>query len=466
VSTAATTPTPEQETRGQAADGSAPGQEKQSPLRGALLFPELVLAHHRWFVANARYGEPGGVPARYAPPGWRKQPPLDDKDVEQVEKMYRQKVDEFQREAGAIVSAHWCATIPSAVALTKRERGRVLGFLWRRDPQLFLYRATDWVTERNDQAARILYHCDSLALRVSEVLRGTTKRIAMEWIFAEASYLLGVLEPDAHVVPNTAKRNGLVRWLPRRNGVQPPRRREEATRNRLAEARARAGRPATATDAGEDEPVVQGGAELVEIEKYYDRAAKNAARIVYVVGMLAGVLGTAAFGGVIAVVLHFAFGVIDPNSDDTRNFLACYAAGALGAVVSVLSRMRKEDGFKLDYEVGRGPSFGLGSFRPFLGALFGLAVYFALQGEVLQIDGPSTDGDKQFFFFALLAFLAGFSERLTHVVFGGAERTIATALEEEDIEPAADSKTRSRSRTTLEQPQGRGTRNRPRPPSG
>ncbi len=456
MSTAATTPTPDHETQGEAADRFGRQRAKHAPLPGALLFPELVLAHHRWFVANARYGDPAGVPARYAPPGWPRKPPsLDENAIGKAEARYREKVDEFQRVAGVIVNAHWCATIPSAVALTKRERGRVLGFLRRRDPQLLLYRATDWVTERNDEAARILYHCDTLALKVSDILRGTTKRIAMEWIFAEASYLLGVLEPDAHDASTTARKNGLVRWLPRRNGVPPPRRRNEASRNRLAEARAKAGRPATVTDAADDDPVGGGAAELIEIEKYYDRAAKNAARMVYVMGMLAGVLGTAAFGAVIAIVLHFAFGVIDPDSEGTRNFLASYSAGALGAVVSVLSRMRKEDGFKLDYEVGRGASFGLGTFRPFLGALFGLAVYFALQGDVIQIEGPSDGPDKQFFFFALLAFLAGFSERLTHVVFGGAERTIAAALEDEDIAPASDSTTPPTKRMTAEEPRGR-----------
>lgn len=455
MSTAATTPTPDHETEGEAADRFGRQQAKHVPLPGALLFPELVLAHHRWFVANARYGDPAGVPARYAPPGSPRKPPhLDEEAIGKAETTYRVKVDEFQRAAGVIVNAHWCATIPSAVALTKRERGRVLGFLWRRDPQLLLYRATDWVTERNDEAARILYHCDTLALRVSDVLRGTAKRIAMEWIFAEASYLLGVLELDAEGVRNAARKNGLVRWLPRRNAAQPERRTQEPARNRLAEARAKAGRSATATETADGDPVVEGRDELIEIEKYYDRAANNSARMVYVAGMLAGVLGTAVFGAVIAVILHFAFHVIDADSPSTRNFLASYAAGALGAVVSVLSRMRKEDGFKLDYEVGRGASFALGSFRPFLGAIFGLAVYFALQGGILQIQGPGKPS-QEFFFFALLAFLAGFSERLTHVVFGGAERTIATALQDADIAPASDSTTPPTKRTTAEEPRGR-----------
>jgi hypothetical protein len=90
----------------------------------------------------------------------------------------------------------------------------------------------------------------------------------------------------------------------------------------------------------------------------------------------------------------------------------------------------RSDRFSLDYEVGRMPAFWLGAFRPFIGAVFGLVVYFALQSELLQLQRPIED--KAFYFFTLFAFVAGFSERLTHVILGGAERTVAGTLEEAD----------------------------------
>jgi hypothetical protein len=90
----------------------------------------------------------------------------------------------------------------------------------------------------------------------------------------------------------------------------------------------------------------------------------------------------------------------------------------------------RSDRFALDYEVGRMPAFGLGAFRPFIGAVFGLFIYFALQSELLQLQKP--DEGKAFFFFTLFAFVAGFSERLTHVILGGAERTVAGTLEQAD----------------------------------
>ena len=38
---------------------------------GAMLFSTLVLAHYRYFILNARYGELGGIPKRYEPEGAR-----------------------------------------------------------------------------------------------------------------------------------------------------------------------------------------------------------------------------------------------------------------------------------------------------------------------------------------------------------------------------------------------------------
>jgi hypothetical protein len=88
------------------------------------------------------------------------------------------------------------------------------------------------------------------------------------------------------------------------------------------------------------------------------------------------------------------------------------------------------DRFSLDYEVGRAPAFWLGAFRPFIGAIFGLVVYFALRSELVQWKEP--DKGRAFFFFTFLAFLSGFSERFAHVVLGSAERTVEETLEQAD----------------------------------
>ena len=198
----------------------------------------------------------------------------------------------------------------------------------------------------------------------------------------------------------------------------------------------------------EAELVARGRSEIIEIEKYYDRAASNAARFVYFWGMLVGALVAGAVGLLIASIAGGVFGVLELNSLTTRFFFACYTAGALGAIVSVLTRMRS-DRFSLDYEVGRMPAFWLGTFRPFLGSVFGLVIYFALQSELLQLQKP--DEGKAFFFFTLFAFVAGFSERLTHVILGDAERTVEQTLTEADNAVGATSTTTSTAngRTTV-----------------
>ena len=66
------------------------------------------------------------------------------------------------------------------------------------------------------------------------------------------------------------------------------------------------------------------------------------------------------------------------NFPALKTFFACYTSGAVGAIVSVMSRM-SGDRFTVDYEVGRHALRWLGSFRPLIGAVFGVALYFVAQ---------------------------------------------------------------------------------------
>ena len=92
-----------------------------------------------------------------------------------------------------------------------------------------------------------------------------------------------------------------------------------------------------------------------------------------------------------------------------------------------MTRMRQEDGLKLDYEVGPALIVMLGAFRPILGAIFGTVAYFALESDFLPLTPPPEPG-KVFFYYPLIAFFAGFSERFAHVVLGEADLTVARAL--------------------------------------
>ena len=106
-----------------------------------------------------------------------------------------------------------------------------------------------------------------------------------------------------------------------------------------------------------------------------------------------------------------------------RRFYACFVAGAIGAIVSVITRMRDEDRISLDDEVGELLIVLLGSFRPLLGAIFGVVAYFAIEGGIIGLTAPT--GHPAFFYYALFAFLAGFSERFAHVILGKADLAVS-----------------------------------------
>ena len=409
-------------------NGSGGNSETRgSPTEGAVLFNELVLAHFHWFVLNGRYGEVGGLPAGLAPAGWRPDQSTE-QDRKAAEDRYHEKLKQFSASEGKIVAAYWSATVPSGIVMTEQRRRRDLLNLLL-GPRISLHRATTWLTASDPRIAELLHHCDTLGNKAAEILTRTSKRVAMTWIFSAESYLLGIVEGRSWgPIPARSETNG--RHEPNAADGNPASAGTTALTSPAGPTKASEGSAkGSSCELTEDELVNRGRAEIIEIEKYYDRAAANAARFLLFWGMVAGAFLAGAVAVVIALIAGFGFDSIDLNSLSTRFFFACFAAGALGAMVSVLTRMRS-DNFSLDYEVGRTTAFWLGAIRPFIGAVFGLFIYFALQSELLQLQEP--DEGKAFFFFTLLAFVAGFSERLTRVILSNAERTVAGTLEEAD----------------------------------
>ena len=342
------------------------GEDGGLPSHGALVFPELIWKHYCW--QHALHPERRGKGRNGHEPR--------NGDVRQLYRSYRRTLDKFEDDAGDIVDAYWCLTDASAVVLTSKQVRR-----WPRRHDLRLYRATDWVTSTAPRIAALLHHADSLAMKANQILPTVPKRIALNWIFSEQSFLLGVIERTD-------------------------------------------GKP---SEKDLDAVLAEHSEELKRIERYYDRAASKTARLVYFVGMLVGLFLLAALGLAISAILD-VFTDLDLQSTQTQNFFASYGAGAVGAIVSVMLRMRPDTrtGFSVDYEVGRGPLFWLGAFRPVIGAIFASVLYFALESDFVQLGTISQQ--NTFTFYAFVGFLAGFSERFTHVIFGQAELTVAEAL--------------------------------------
>jgi hypothetical protein len=297
-----------------------------------------------------------------------------------AEAEYREKLARFVAEHGRILNAYWCTSEASGVALTEQPGTRVAGFLWRRHSNIRLHSATDWVTRGAPDIGHGMHTCETLAIRVTEVLSGTSERIAMQWILSVAGYLLGVVD-QGHGKPAHAVATKAVR-------------------------RARS--------------------ELVQVETYYDRAGEKTGRLIYFWGMMLGLATLAVVGSAI----YALFRNLGVSEEDTQLFFVSYTMGAVGALVSVMARMTAGGNFTIDYEVGRPALRRLGSFRPIIGAIFAIVLYFSLRGGLIQVHAG--DGEPTPFFYGALAFAAGFSERRAKIITGGAARFLGEQEHEED----------------------------------
>ena len=347
---------------------------KQATRRtGATLFSELVRAHDRR-EAEERGGVGGG----------------------KAQAEFKAKLDEFEHDVGRIDSVYWSRRRPSAVALTIGEPHGFRNPFKDTETEVRLHRVTDWTTGDRSEIADLLHDCDLLAIRVGEVLRGASERITMRWIFSVQEHLLGFFERVDHAGPPRHRW-----WMP--NGKRSEMNREE---QRLVAAQRQ---------------------ELARIEEYYLRIAGKAGRIVYVSGMIVGALFIAFVCALVAVGL--AVWYPEGWTTNERYLLLCAGAGAAGALTSVLARMNSIGGsFTVDVELGRPLLRRLGLFKPFVGAIFGVAVYWIITAGLLTTQVAKEGHGGRIFFFGVVAFLAGFSERFTGVIFGGAEHLIAGDL--------------------------------------
>lgn len=288
------------------------------------------------------------------------------------EQEYRRRLNAFKGEHGPFVDAYWCRFESSGVAITGRVERQARNF-WRRDSIMRLHAATDWRTAHAPRIAAMLHDWETLGIRAAEVLRGTSEKIALQQIYAASSRLLGLIDRKRPRAPS----EGVMRQLERLHAR-----------------------------------------ELRDVTRYYQRAAENQARIVYFQGMAWGAALLALLVGA-AFLLGWALGWLDPGEVGVQVFFVTIAMGATGAILSVMTRMAKAHGFNVDYEVGRKPTRFLGALRPWIGAMFALALYIAIKGGVVSVFPDATETETVSFY-AAIAFLAGFSERWAKVLIGGA----------------------------------------------
>jgi hypothetical protein len=356
--------------------GDAEAQPTPTVETGSPLFAGLVWAHYHYEQERSKTN-PGPKLAA-------------------LEETYSDKLQQFQ-EVGKLDHVYWSTRGASAVAMTLKDLppGRATKWLGHLGPaiveddqRISLHRLSDWVTADAPRVADLLHECDLLAIRVGEVLRGTPELIAMRWILGVQEHLLGFIERN-----------------------KPTRRTKELTKEERAAREAR--------EAREKELVTKQHHQLVAIEQYYHRAASRAGRLVYLTGMLMGLVPVF----LLVILLGLLLWVTGLWDRDAELLVLCAGAGAIGALVSAISRMgNPEKGkFNVDFELGRPLIRRLGLYRPFLGAIFGVALYFILASGIAQVD---VNEDQQLYYYGFAAFLAGFSERFATVMFGTAERRL------------------------------------------
>jgi hypothetical protein len=286
-----------------------------------------------------------------------------------AEDRYRGFLDRFEDQNGPIVNQYWCTTEASGIALTIKRRPLLLADTVR------LHWATDWSTKDKPKLMRLLYECETLAVKIQEVLRDTSRRLAIQSLFNVISMVLAFAEtPHANDEKSVA----------------------EITRSTRAS--------------------------LKEINGYYCHAAERSGQITYVGGML--------YGMVIPLLISIAGWIVvgHNHSSAVGIGLLCFSAGAVGALVSVMSRLSSGK-VRVDWEFGKDTLRTLGSLRPFVGAVFGIITFLALKSGVIGIDLANKEGAS--YYFVVFSFAAGFSERLAQDMllsstlesFGGGQKT-------------------------------------------
>jgi hypothetical protein len=153
-------------------------------------------------------------------------------------------------------------------------------------------------------------------------------------------------------------------------------------------------------------------------ETDYAAAARRRAQTQTMWGAFIGLGGLAVLLIALGVVA-WAIGYSPLDTSQVAEAFGCAAAGALGACTSVSWKVLTFGELQVDLAASVLTVRGLGAVRPFVGAIFGVAAYFALKSNFINI------GSDSFYFLAFIAFVAGFSERFVPDLIRKAEETPA-----------------------------------------
>ena len=342
----------------------------------------------------------------------------------------------FQQHNGEIVVHHFGRRGLSGAALTVSRRAR-LGWIHRSGrPQLHI--VLDLATA--GPAAELVSRCERVRVKADQLLSGSERIHVTRVVYDRVCQLMRIVDAS---LSNRLKSESMYDAAfpsPFPGMSEDERKSYEDERARREKEHARWARIQKAEDARllkewterVDHALKVAEAEVIQTEGLCDRAVRRVALMAYFVGMLAGV-GVFTLLGVTAGVFLSKTSI---QGFQLQAFLTAFIAGAVGAIVSVMSRMSSGQS-TLEYETGRGYLRVLGAFRPLIGAIFGVALYFAIASALLPAKVPMPGSDSRFFFFAIIAFLAGFSERWAQDMLVVSRRGIGTTAGSPGLDPGA-----------------------------
>jgi hypothetical protein len=289
----------------------------------------------------------------------------------------------FEAEHGAFCRSYFAATTYAAAVLTE-------------DDEISVVLGCDLPGE-SQQAVALLLRCQQVAYSAWHRLAEYDRRLCQNMIFSVIEELLRRLDrqASAHHAANGASRNGTSP-----NGASANGRRRPPQGDGL--------------DALIDH--------LEDAEEFMLRCATRRAQIRYLKGMLAG---TAAVAGTIGLTAAFV-GLLAGIREVPGELLVVATAGAVGAFVSVLSRMSSGT-FQmnlptLSFEMRSTDLSLMGGLRPLIGLIFALAGYVLVASALIPMQA---DADRQIFLYAAVGFLAGFSERVAQDMFARSGQSLA-----------------------------------------
>jgi hypothetical protein len=311
---------------------------------------------------------------------------------------YQRRLRWFTEAHGPLFAEVWSTNSVAGIVVTRRRVSRWGGALEDRDV-LALHRDTALLTQPLPELEAALYEGDDLALR-AQGLGISSATAVINAVLSAATVIIGFLD-NARASP---------------------------------------------TEGGAKQAVVDNyRARIASAEDLYVRRASREAQIAYLSGTVRGVFIWSA----VALLLGFAvwtLGFLDLHSAKPIALATgCAAAGAMGSLASVIWRVSGST-FRVDYELGRKTIIWLASFRPLLGALFAVALYFALRSGILNIERIAVGGELTYLYL-FVAFLGGFSERLAPDVFKASERGLTNSVEDTRAPESVRTTTRNRRQT-------------------